>query len=117
MPGGAIELNESPLDAAKRESIEEIGFEKVTDQLLIVKYVKKCGYKPETIHFVYKGEKLTEDDITAITLAKDELSEYKCSTLAEAQKIVSKVLAEMLPKAFEALESSTTFYVEGTTEI
>jgi 8-oxo-dGTP pyrophosphatase MutT (NUDIX family) len=117
MPGGAIEKDESPLAAAKRESIEEIGFEKVTAQLLIVNYISTLGYKSETIHFVFRGEALTEEDIKAIELPKEELKQFRCATLEEAQKVTSKVLREMLPIAFEALKSNKTHYIEGTTEI
>lgn len=117
LPGGSVEKDESLLAAAKRESIEEIGFEKVTNQLLVVNYIKTIGYKSETIHFVFKGENLIEEDMQRIKLEENELKSFRCATLEEAEKIVSKALRLMLPYAFKALETGSTEYIEGETEI
>ncbi len=115
LPGGVVELDESPLAAAKRESMEEIGFEKVTDQLLVVNYIKKYEYKSEAIHFIFKGEALSEEDIASIQLQTGELKNIACATLEEAQKLTSNALSEMLPHAFTSLSSGRTCFMEGST--
>src|SRR3989338_6550129 len=52
VPGGGIEENESPLEAAVRETKEELGLELKNPRLVGVDYRHTQGGKEEMLHFV-----------------------------------------------------------------
>ncbi len=117
IPGGVIEVNESPYAACIREVQEEIGLYMPHLKFLSVDYMSSetSGYpnKGENLQFIFFGGVLGEEEIKNIKLAKDEISEYKFASLAQAQQLVNKNLARRLPKSLEAIHNSGGFYLEA----
>jgi len=76
IPGGVVELNESPKQCCQREIKEEIGLAVKIGDLLVVDYNSHEDIKTESLMFIFNGGILTEEEIENIHLKPDELSEY-----------------------------------------
>lgn len=120
IPGGVIEKDESPRNAALREVKEEIGLDSKSMQFVCLDYMspQNSGYstKDENIQFIFYGGVLTAEDIKGIKLDEEEISEYKFVSKEEAIKSVSDRLANRLKPCFEALGKGKAVYLEGGKE-
>ncbi|MEN8173856.1 MAG: NUDIX hydrolase [Chloroflexota bacterium] len=76
IPGGVVELNESPKACCQREVIEEIGLAVPIGHLLVMDYNSQSGQKTESLMFIFDGGVLGEGEIAKIRLKPDELNEY-----------------------------------------
>ena len=117
VPGGVCDENESPRETAIRETKEETSLNIKKVQLLCVDYMSrgKSEYsnKMENLQFIFYGGTLEDEQIDKIKLPPDELSEYKFVETEEAQKILSKNLANRLPNCIQAVKNNTAYYLEG----
>jgi ADP-ribose pyrophosphatase YjhB (NUDIX family) len=66
LPGGAVEAEESPHAACRREVAEELGLDRPVGRILAVDWVPSRPERPEGLILVYDGGMLTADDIRAI---------------------------------------------------
>jgi len=75
--GGGVDENESPLDAAVRETREEIGIQldKARFEFIGYRYVEPRDGRTEDTQVFFRA-RLTGDEIEAIKLQAEELSEY-----------------------------------------
>jgi 8-oxo-dGTP diphosphatase len=75
--GGIVEKDESPLDAAVRETREEIGIQldKARFEFIGYRYVEPRDGRTEDTQVFFRA-RLTGDEIEAIKLQAEELSEY-----------------------------------------
>lgn len=76
IPGGIVELNESPKQCCQREVREEIGLERKIGDLLVVDYNSQNNEKTKSLMFIFDGGLLTSPEIESIQLRRDELSEF-----------------------------------------
>lgn len=117
VPGGVIDKDESPRDAALREVKEEIGLDLKSMELVCIDYMspQNSGYSThdENIQFIFYGGILTSEDINNIQVPNEEISEYKFVSEEKAIKSVSDRLANRLKPCFEALEKGMPVYLEG----
>lgn len=104
IPGGAVEADESPWDAARRELAEELGWDRPLGRLLVVDYINSQNGHPEGVIFVFDGGMLEEIDLLGLVLAKDELISAGFYSLAQAQERVNALLAKRLSAAVAAAE-------------
>jgi 8-oxo-dGTP pyrophosphatase MutT (NUDIX family) len=104
IPGGAVEADESPWDAARRELAEELGWDRPLGRLLVVDYISEQSGRPEGVIFVFDGGVLDEMDLVGLVLAEDELISAGFYSLAQAQERVNSLLADRLSVAVAAAE-------------
>ena len=120
VPGGVIDKDESPRDAALREIKEETNLDLKSMHFLCLDYMspQESGYstKDENIQFIFYGGIMRDDDIEKIKVPKEEISEYKFVDREEATKLVGEKLSHRLKPCFEALDTGTTIYLEGGKE-
>ena len=95
LPAGKLEADEEPLEAAKRECLEETGY-KPLEMIHLGDMSPTCGYSTEIIHFYYcpKSEKAERhlDSDEVIDLMYLTLEEIE--TMIKEDKIIdSKILA------------------------
>jgi len=117
IPGGAIEQNESPSEGCKREVREELGVDFPVQQLLCIEYQSPQGAKTASLHFVFYGGVLSEEQIQQIKLPASELSEFRFCRFDEAMNLLSPRLGERLVFALAALKQQRMIYVEDKVEI
>ena len=95
LPAGKLEEGEEPLEAAKRECLEETGY-KPLEMIHLGDMSPTCGYSTEIIHFYYcpksvKQERHLDSDevIDLMYLSLEEIEQM----IKEDQIIDSKILA------------------------
>ena len=113
IPGGTIELDESPRAACVREVKEEINLDIALERLLCVDYMSKESEKSECIQFAFYGGILTLKQIRDIQLPVDELSAYRFLPIGEALSLLSPGLAKRIPICLRMLKENTVAYLEN----
>ncbi len=112
LPGGVVELDESPAKACTREVEEELSLKIHIERLLCVDYTAKTDEKSESLQFVFQGGTLNQEQIASITLPETELSEYRFVNPEEATSLLNRNLALRLPSCLQALQQHSAFYLE-----
>jgi 8-oxo-dGTP diphosphatase len=112
LPGGAVEADESPYDAAVREMTEELGIVVAPGRMLVVDWVPPLADRTEGVIVVYDGG-IAEPGLAArIRLNRSELRSWAWSTLPEADARLSPLLARRVRAAVRAAENQATTYLE-----
>ena len=95
LPAGKLEKGEIPLEAAKRECLEETGYRPL-EMVYLGDMVPTCGYSNEVIRFYYcskvvKEERHLDSDefIDLVYLSMDEIE----NMIKEGKVVDSKLLA------------------------
>ncbi|QQS60356.1 NUDIX hydrolase [Candidatus Falkowbacteria bacterium] len=112
VPGGSVDENESPRRACIREIKEEIGLDILDVRFMCVDY-QNNSEKGESLQFLFYGGILTQQQIHAITLQEEEISEYTFLPLLEAQKLLGKLLGIRIEKCLEAYKNNQALYLEN----
>jgi 8-oxo-dGTP pyrophosphatase MutT (NUDIX family) len=76
VPGGLVEADESPSDAARREVVEELGVDVQVDELLVVDWVPPDPLLGDGLMFLYSTAGI---DASAIELPHQELASWAWS--------------------------------------
>jgi 8-oxo-dGTP diphosphatase len=112
VPGGAVEADESPLAATRREVSEELGLEVAIGRILGVEWIPERPPKPEALVFLFDGGELTPEQADEIRLPPEELSLYRWVTLEEARGLVTSRIHRRLQEALRAREAGSAVYLE-----
>jgi 8-oxo-dGTP diphosphatase len=111
--GGGIEDNETPLQAAIRESKEEIGINPKGLKLAFVQYrPPKPDGQNELIHFVFAAEAVNDDFLATIKLAHEEIAEAKFVPVSELSRYVSAQRAKAV-RVYIQNRNRGGLYIEG----
>ncbi|MFE6743915.1 NUDIX domain-containing protein [Streptomyces tubercidicus] len=104
LPGGTIESDdgESPRQAARRETAEEIGLDIEPGPLLLIDWVRRKD-RPPLVFYLYDGGVLDADRLAAIRLQEEELLSWRLVHWDEAQTLVNREMALRLDAALKAL--------------
>ncbi|MFP4286607.1 MAG: NUDIX domain-containing protein [Candidatus Izemoplasmataceae bacterium] len=84
---GLVLKDEIPIDAASRETFEELGINKSTEHFTLLKKIKTEKGRYQTVCFVYE---LNLDSLPPLTLNKDEVSETKTVTLETIKTLIQR---------------------------
>jgi 8-oxo-dGTP pyrophosphatase MutT (NUDIX family) len=101
IPGGTVEVDESPRTGCAREVREELGLDLVVGRLLVFEWQPAAHDRTESLLFVYDGGVLLPE--AGITLPADELVSYRLVALEDIDALVSPRLARRLRAAMTAL--------------
>ncbi len=113
LPGGLMEQDESPRQAAQRETLEEVGLEVVAGRLLVVDYKSATVERPVCVQFVFDGGILTEQQLDSVVLQADEIEAWRMTPKHEAVTMVQTGgPASRLTRALAALHSGEAAYLE-----
>lgn len=113
IPGGCVEANESPFDAAVREVEEELGLVVKPGRLLVVDWVPPCEARTEGIMFVFSGGVLSAAVVAEFRLPPEELRSWAWCTLAEVEERMSPLLARRVAAAVRAEKTGGMRYLEN----
>jgi ADP-ribose pyrophosphatase YjhB (NUDIX family) len=113
IPGGIVELNESPRQAAEREVQEELGLAKPLNRLLSVTYSPHGATHIEGLMFIFYGGVLMQPEIADIHLPAQELSEFRFVDPAEIALLLTPTLSERVLRSLKVIGSERTLYLEG----
>ena len=112
-PGGAVEADESPRNAAAREVAEEIGLVIDPGRLVAVDWVPPTDGRTEGLIFVYDGGRLTPEQTGAIRLAADELRSWRWCTPAEVRERMRPLVARRIQAALAAIRTGEVAELEN----
>lgn len=92
IPGGEIEVGESPRTACEREIREELDLAVSVGPLLVVDHESSR----DSYRFVFDGGVLEDANVARIRLDPKELLSYRFATLAEAAELLNGRLAQRI---------------------
>jgi 8-oxo-dGTP diphosphatase len=107
LPGGAVEAEESPQAACRREVAEELGLDRPTGRILAVDWVPSRPELPEGLIVIYDGGTLTSSEISAIQVPADELASFALVPADEVAGRVTPLLARQIAASLAALVAGT----------
>ena len=109
IPGGVVEINESPRQACIREVKEEIGVKCQLEKLLCVDYISKTSNSNESLQFIFLGRIISEEEIV---IADNEISAYQFLEPEKALSLLSHRLRRRVGKCLENLDNDRYLYLE-----
>lgn len=113
LPGGVVDVHESPQSACIREVKEEIGIDIPIPRFACVAYYDNTdNVKGECLQFMFDGGTLTQADIENIKIAPKEIEAFQFIPIIQAINLVSTSTAKRIPRAMEAIKSGTALYLE-----
>lgn len=96
LPGGIVEQGESPLDAVRREGLEELGLllDVQEHDLFAVEWLQATRPdRRDRLALLFAGPVLHPTDTDRITLQRDELNAWRWATRAEAESMLHPAIA------------------------
>ena len=119
LPGGAVEADESPHAACRREVAEELGLDRWPGRVLAVDWVpaRTIGpdqtMLPDGLIIVFDGGVLSPAEHKEIALADGELGGFEFVTDDEAIERVTPLLARRINACLRAFEAGTVATLEN----
>jgi 8-oxo-dGTP diphosphatase len=113
LPGGVVESNESPRDAARRELGEELGLDREPGDPLCVDWVPPRPERSEGLITIFDGGRLEPEDIARIQLAPDEVACCEFVHVARAQELLSPLLGRRVVACLAARAERRAVYLEN----
>jgi 8-oxo-dGTP diphosphatase len=111
IPGGIIEVGETPSQGCAREIAEELGLTREPGRLLVVDWAPHPELGDRVL-FVFDGGVLIKPDIAAIHLQPEELDSYEFLEPADALDRLIPRLRRRVSAALQAKTESRTMYLE-----
>ncbi|MFI5897704.1 NUDIX domain-containing protein [Actinoplanes sp. NPDC051513] len=111
LPGGVVGADEAPIEAARREIVEELGIVPVVGRLLVVDWVAPHQPWDDLLAFVFDGGVLGEEQLASIRLQQGELRAYRMVAQAEAPGLLRDYVARRLVRAMASRDEGGTAYL------
>ncbi|MFF8918713.1 NUDIX domain-containing protein [Streptomyces sp. NPDC015032] len=107
LPGGTVESDqgESPRQAARRETAEEIGLDRTPGRLLAIDWARG-PMRPPIAAYLYDGGVLDEAETKAIRLQEEELLSWELVERDDLDRYLRGALALRVRAALEVLDST-----------
>lgn len=112
LPGGAVEAEESPHAACRREVAEELGLDRPVGRVLAVDWVPSRPERPEGLIVVYDGGVFTTKDIEAIIVQDGELADFAFVRPDQVAGRVTPLVARRITACLNALAAGTVASLE-----
>ncbi|MFJ7494017.1 NUDIX domain-containing protein [Streptomyces sp. NPDC097727] len=108
LPGGTVESDEgeSPRQAARRETAEEIGLDLKPGRLLAIDWARGPR-RPPIAAYLYDGGVLDDAELKAIRLQEEELLSWELVERDDLDRYLHGGLALRLRAALDVLDSSS----------
>jgi 8-oxo-dGTP diphosphatase len=111
IPGGYVEPDESPAQAAERELAEELNLRRTPGRLLVVDWAPHPA-EGDKLLFVFDGGTLTDSEAATLRPDGDEIAEARYWRADDLDELAPARLVNRLRLALTALETGQTLYAE-----
>jgi ADP-ribose pyrophosphatase YjhB (NUDIX family) len=111
-PGGAVEAEESPHAACRREVAEELGLDRPLGRVLAVDWVPSRPERPEGLIVVYDGGVLSDAEIKEIVLADGELAGFAFVARDGVAGLVTPLLTRRVASCLDAVTAGAVAALE-----
>lgn len=111
IPGGYVDVGESPAAACEREVLEELGLRKTATRILVHDWAPNNGEGDKILYVFYCGEIEDEED-SKIRLQHSEIDTAEWISVTDLRDFVIPRLERRLASAFRAYESGEFLYLE-----
>jgi 8-oxo-dGTP diphosphatase len=89
IPGGQIDIGESPWQACRRETLEECGLAVQRGRLVCVDFLAPKPDRPGGVRFLFHCGTFGRADFAALRLQEEEIEEHRLAELEEALGLLS----------------------------
>ena len=113
LPGGAVEAEESPHAACRREVLEELGLDRPPGRVLALDWVPSRPERPEGLIVIYDGGVLPAEDIATIRLADGELKGFAFVDRADVAGLVTPLVARRVAACLDAVAAGSVAALEN----
>jgi 8-oxo-dGTP diphosphatase len=113
LPGGAVEAEESPQAACRREVAEELGLDRPAGRVLVVDWVPSRPGRPEGLIVVYDGGLLSPTEIAAITVPARELAGFAFVPPSEVAARVTPLVGGRIAASLDAVADGLVLSLEA----
>jgi ADP-ribose pyrophosphatase YjhB (NUDIX family) len=113
IPGGSVEVDESPYAAVARELKEELALRVEPGRLMVVDWVPPRQDRTEGLMMLFNGGVLTPEQTTQIRLPAEELRSWAWCSEQEAGERLSELLARRIAAAVRARDEGGVVYLEN----
>lgn len=113
LPGGAVEAEESPQAACRREIVEELGLDRPVGRVLAVDWVPSRPGRPEGLVMVYDGGIFASSDADAITVQAGELAGFAFVPPGQVAGRVTPLVERRITASLQALAAGTVASLEN----
>lgn len=113
IPGGGVEVDESPRHAAQREVREELGLQIEPRDLIAVDWLPRDGDFTEVVAFLFDGGVLSPAARSQIVVDPSEIRSYRFVVLEEAGQLLDAEQFARVQAGFMAPAGSSIAYLES----
>ncbi|MEQ6901894.1 NUDIX hydrolase [Nocardioides sp. YIM 152588] len=113
LPGGVVEVNESPQLAVGREVTEELGLTVEPGRLLLTDWMPPWGGWDDAVGLVFDGGAHPESLIDAVVPQEREIRSAAFCTLDEVDELAADFTARRIRAALASLAGTGTTYTES----
>jgi 8-oxo-dGTP pyrophosphatase MutT (NUDIX family) len=113
LPGGAVEAEESPHAACRREVAEELGLDRPPGRVLAVDWVPSRPERPEGLVVLYDGGILSTAEIDGIVLGDGELAGFMFAGPDGVAARVTPLLSRRIAACLKAVAAGTVAALEN----
>lgn len=111
LPGGYVEISETPTEAVAREVQEELGIKPPIGALLVADWAPAAG-EGDKILFVFDGGELAAEHLDRIELDPAEIAGYAFHDPELVDTLLIPRLARRVKAALDARSQAATQYLE-----
>jgi 8-oxo-dGTP diphosphatase len=113
IPGGSIEVDESPAAGCAREVREELGLSVAIGALLLCEYSPRTAERPEAMQFIFDGGAFDVATTARIQLPADELSDFRFVDIDAAAGMLPARLGKRMRYALKMRTLGAPLYLEN----
>jgi 8-oxo-dGTP diphosphatase len=102
IPGGVMEVDETPWEAAQREVAEETGITVTRGQLVAVDTRPAKRTKALGLRFLFDCGVVSAESVKGVTVQEEEVREFRFAAPAEALELLRPAVSRRVAAALEA---------------